>query len=87
MRWSDSHLRGIAGWRLDGTISASPLPLSVYTYATDPVLTEVQVSAVISVALYPVAVNAGLGRHIDELDAKSVSQYFKVRLDLSLPVD
>lgn len=38
-----------------------------------------QAFAIASLALYPVAVNDGLGKHIEELDAQSVSQYFKVR--------
>lgn len=40
--------------------------------------------AIASVALYPVAVEAGLGKHIDQLDAQSVSRYFKVRMGTSL---
>lgn len=41
-----------------------------------------QAFAIASLALYPVAVNDGLGEHIEELDAQSVSQYFKVRQKL-----
>ena len=43
--------------------------------------------AIASMALYPVAVNAGLGRHIEDLDAQSVSRYFKVRKGFEPSVD
>jgi hypothetical protein len=46
---------------------------------TESMLRPNKVFAIASLVLYPVAVYAGLGRHMADLDAQSASRYFKVR--------